>query len=69
MRDVGNGEMKLGMRSTTILSEDGGYTGTDCTDGLPHYSKSLICLSIWNEKKLTQTCGHANIKGVLACVV
>lgn len=52
------------------LREHGRCTGTDCTDGLPHYLESLICMNIWNEKKkLTQTFGHANIKVALACVV
>lgn len=51
IHDVGNREIKLGMQSTTVLSEQGRHIGTHCTHGLPHFLESLICKNIWKEKK------------------
>lgn len=50
MYDVGNGDIKLGIKCTTVLSAKR-YLATDCTDVFPHYMESLICMNIWNETK------------------
>lgn len=66
---IGNGDIKLRIKCTTVLSEYKRYLATDCTDVLPHYMESLICMNIWNVTKFIWSLECGNIKGTLVCVV
>lgn len=69
MYDVGNVDIKLGIKCTTVLSGYKRYLATDCTDVLPHYMDFNLHEYLEWSKKFIWSLGYKNSKGTLACVV